>query len=111
MLSLKQRNDLIHAHNPLHFARHLDFAKKILELKPEFATQVNAEGYNPMHLASRNGHLQIAREIIITTDSNVCRIEGKDGTTALHLAVLGGRVDVISEILVNCEGCMEDVTV
>ncbi|KNA06239.1 hypothetical protein SOVF_182470 [Spinacia oleracea] len=105
---------LIHAQNPLHFASaagHLDFAKKILELKPEFATQVNAEGYSPMHLASGNGHLQIVREIITRTDSNVCRIEGKDRTTPLHLAVLGGRVDVIHEILANCEGCMDDVTV
>ncbi|XP_021714649.1 ankyrin repeat-containing protein BDA1-like [Chenopodium quinoa] len=104
---------LICAQNPLHFASaagHLDFAKKILELKPEFDRQVNAEGYSPMHLASGCGHIQIAREMI-RIDSNICRLAGKEGATPLHLAVLGGRVDLISEMLSNCEGCIEDVTV
>ncbi|XP_021714545.1 ankyrin repeat-containing protein BDA1-like [Chenopodium quinoa] len=104
---------LICAQNPLHFASaagHLDFAEKILEMKPEFARQVNAEGYSPMHLASGCGHIQIAREMI-RIDSNICRLEGKEGTTPLHLAVLGGRVDLIIEMLANCEGCIEDVTV
>uniref|UniRef100_A0A803L6V0 PGG domain-containing protein n=1 Tax=Chenopodium quinoa TaxID=63459 RepID=A0A803L6V0_CHEQI len=104
---------LICSQNPLHFASaagHLDFAKKILELKPEFARQVNAEGYSPMHLASGCGHIQIAREMI-RIDSNICRLEGKEGTTPLHLAVLGGRVDLIIEMLAYCEGCIEDVTV
>lgn len=104
---------LVCAHNPLHFAAaagHLDFAKKLLELKPEYARKLNAEGYSPMHLASGSGHIQIAREII-KIDSNICRLKGKEGITPLHLAVLGGRVDVISEMLAKCEGCMEDVTV
>uniref|UniRef100_A0A803L6U9 PGG domain-containing protein n=1 Tax=Chenopodium quinoa TaxID=63459 RepID=A0A803L6U9_CHEQI len=120
LLQLLERNPLIlHqvplicAQNPLHFASavgHLDFTKKILELKPEFARQVNADGYSPMHLASGCGHIQIAREMI-RIDSNICRLVGKEGATPLHLAVLGGRVDLISEILANCEECIEDETV
>ncbi|KMT09434.1 hypothetical protein BVRB_6g129060 [Beta vulgaris subsp. vulgaris] len=104
---------LISAQNPLHFASiagHLDFAKKILELMPKFARQLNAEGYSPMHLASANGYIDIVREII-RVDANICRLGGREGITPLHLAVLGGWVDVISEMLANCEGCIEDVTV
>ncbi|KAL2906607.1 Ankyrin repeat-containing protein BDA1 [Bienertia sinuspersici] len=100
------------AQNPLHFASaagHLEFAKKILELKPEFARQLNEDGYSPIHLASANGHADIVREVI-KVDSNICRLEGGDGRTPLHLAVLGGKVDVISEMLAACEGCLEDLT-
>ncbi|KAL2906606.1 Protein RER1D [Bienertia sinuspersici] len=100
------------AQNPLHFASaagHLDFARKILELKPEFARQLNEDGYSPIHLASANGHVDIVREII-KVDSNICRLEGGDGRTPLHLAVLGGRIDVISEMLATCEGCLKDLT-
>ncbi|KAL2902076.1 Ankyrin repeat-containing protein BDA1 [Bienertia sinuspersici] len=100
------------AQNPLHFASaagHLDFARKILELKPEFARQLNEDGYSPIHFASANGHIDIVREII-KVDSNICRLEGGDGRTPLHLTVLGGRIDVISEMLATCEGCLKDLT-
>ncbi|XP_057529335.1 ankyrin repeat-containing protein BDA1-like [Amaranthus tricolor] len=104
---------LISIHNPLHIASalgHLDFAKKLLELKPEFARQLDAEGYSPMHLACANGHVEIVREFI-KVDPHICRLEGREGKTPLHVAVLGGRVVELREMLTNCEGCIEDVTV
>jgi len=104
---------LVCAENPLHFssaAGHLDFAREIVKLKPEFARELNPEGYSSLHLASANGHEEIVREII-SVDPKLCCVKGRGGKTPFHVAVLTGRVDVVNEMLSSCEGCIEDVTV
>ena len=104
---------LICAENPLHFssaAGHLDFAREIVKLKPEFARGLNPDGHSCLHLASANGYVEIVREII-SVDPKLCRVKGRGGKTPFHVAVLTGRVDLINEMLSSCEGCIEDVTV
>ncbi|XP_074272930.1 uncharacterized protein LOC141596626 [Silene latifolia] len=78
-------------------------------MKPEFAGDLNADGYSPLHLASANGDIETVKEFI-RVDPSICRRQGKDGNTPLHAAVLRGKVDVIREMLENCEGCLEDVS-
>ncbi|KAJ8439757.1 hypothetical protein Cgig2_009581 [Carnegiea gigantea] len=104
---------LMCAENPLHFslaAGHLDFAREIVQLKPEFATGLNPEGYSCLHLASANGYVDIVQEII-SVDPMLCRVKGRGGRTPFHVAGRTGRVDLIKEMLSSCEGCIEDVTV
>ncbi|PON71064.1 Transmembrane protein [Parasponia andersonii] len=99
--------------NPLHVASmagHTDFVKEILRLKPEFAKQVNEDGFSPIHMASANGYLEILRELL-TVDRRLCRIEGRNKWTPLHFAASRGRSDIIKEILVACPESLEDVTV
>ncbi|PON92454.1 Transmembrane protein [Trema orientale] len=99
--------------NPLHVASmagHTDFVKEILRHKPEFAKQVNEDGFSPIHMASANGYLEILRELL-RVDRRVCRIEGRNKWTPLHFAASRGRSDIIKEILVACPESLEDVTV
>ncbi|KAK2662072.1 hypothetical protein Ddye_000646 [Dipteronia dyeriana] len=99
--------------NPLHVASaygHIDFLKEITRLRPDFANELNEEGFSPMHMASANGFLEIVRELL-KVDRKLCRLQGRENKTPLHLAVIKGRVDVVSEILSACGECLEDVTV
>ncbi|PON92456.1 Transmembrane protein [Trema orientale] len=99
--------------NPLHVASmagHRDFVKEILRLKPEFAKQVNEDGFSPIHMASANGYLEIVREIW-RVDRTLCRIEGRNKWTPLHFAASRGSSDIIKEILMACPDSLEDVTV
>lgn len=50
--------------NPLHvacIAGHVDFVKEIVRFKPDFAQEINNDGFSPMHIAfaSANGYLEI----------------------------------------------------
>ncbi|KAK0591141.1 hypothetical protein LWI29_036179 [Acer saccharum] len=99
--------------NPLHVASahgHIDFVKEITRLRPDFAKELNEDGFSPMHMASANGYLEIVRELM-KVDRKLCRLQGRENKTPLHLAVIKGRVDVVSEILSACGECLEDVTV
>ncbi|KAK3183327.1 hypothetical protein Dsin_030613 [Dipteronia sinensis] len=99
--------------NPLHVASaygHTDFVKEITRLRPDFAKELNEDGFSPMHMASANGCIEIVRELL-KVDRKLCRLQGRENKTPLHLAVIKGRVDVVSEILSACGECLEDVTV
>ncbi|KAJ4845320.1 hypothetical protein Tsubulata_042070, partial [Turnera subulata] len=66
--------------NPLHthtasFAGHVDFAKNILGLKPEFAPEINQYGfYSHAHMAAANGHIKIVKELL-QVDPGLCRFQ------------------------------------
>ncbi|WMV11115.1 hypothetical protein MTR67_004500 [Solanum verrucosum] len=65
---------------PLHIACsgvHLEFAKEIIHLRPEFAREVNQDGFSPLHIASANGDIEIVKELL-NVDSNLCLVKGKD---------------------------------
>ncbi|KAK4845559.1 hypothetical protein QYF36_006508 [Acer negundo] len=107
------RVSLVSSGNPLHVASahgHIDFVKEITRLRPDFAKELNEDGFSPMHMASANGYLEIVRELL-KVDRKLCRLQGRENKTPLHLAVIKGRVDVVSEILSACGECLEDVTV
>ncbi|KAK9121032.1 hypothetical protein Syun_018649 [Stephania yunnanensis] len=96
---------------PLHvaLAGHLDFVEEVIRLKPEFAKQLNQDGFSPMHLASANGYSEIVKELL-KIDASYCRFRGRDRKTPLHLAVINGRIEVIHELLSSCPESVEDLT-
>ncbi|XP_015164470.1 ankyrin repeat-containing protein At3g12360-like [Solanum tuberosum] len=52
---------------PLHIAClsvHLEFTKEIIHLRPEFARELNQDGFSPLHIASTNGDIEIVKELL-----------------------------------------------
>lgn len=50
--------------NPLHIASaagHAGFVREVLRVRPEYATEVNKDGFSPLHIASANGHTDVVR--------------------------------------------------
>ncbi|KAM7508865.1 hypothetical protein LguiA_019318 [Lonicera macranthoides] len=90
-------------------AGHLDFVKEVLKLKKKFATELNQDGFAPLHIAASNGHVEIVKEIL-KTDGNLCQLEGRERMIPLHYAVIKGRVDVIKELLSACVDSIENLT-
>ena len=84
---------------PLHIAHgHVDFAKAILNHKPDMAMAIDFQGRSPLHLAAANGYNQIVN-ILLLCHPNACIIRDEDGRTPLHLAVMKGQVEVIRELV------------
>ncbi|KAJ4839961.1 hypothetical protein Tsubulata_047351, partial [Turnera subulata] len=104
---------LFSTQNPLHtasLAGHVDFVKNILMLKPEFAPEINQDGFTPMHFAAANGHIEIVKELL-QADPGLCRVQGKERKTPLHFAAIKGRTEILSAMLSACPDCVQDVTV
>ncbi|XAR67124.1 hypothetical protein NMG60_11013566 [Bertholletia excelsa] len=86
---------------PLHIASmlgHTDLVKKILNLKPDIARELDSCGCSPLHLAAAKGHLEIVKELL-SADPNMAMVRNFDGRTALHVAALKGRVEVLAEMV------------
>uniref|UniRef100_A0A8C1JSW5 Ankyrin 3 n=1 Tax=Cyprinus carpio TaxID=7962 RepID=A0A8C1JSW5_CYPCA len=59
----------------------------------------NQNGLNALHLASKEGHVEVVAELIkigATVDAAT-----KKGNTALHIASLAGQADVVKELVYN----------
>ncbi|KAK4763133.1 hypothetical protein SAY86_008901 [Trapa natans] len=86
---------------PLHLAAllgHLQFSKRLLELRPELASEQDSEKCTPLHLAAANGHDQVVRELL-ETDKMACLMQDQEGRVPLHLAAMRGRAVVVMELL------------
>ncbi|KAM3323118.1 ankyrin repeat-containing protein BDA1 [Capsicum chacoense] len=97
---------------PLHVAclsGHLEFAKEIIHLRPEFARELNQDGFSPLHIASANGDIEIVKELL-NDDRNLCLLKGKERRTPLHYAVIKGREYVMKELLAASPDSAEEVT-
>ncbi|KAH0726305.1 hypothetical protein KY290_002133 [Solanum tuberosum] len=97
---------------PLHIAcsgGHLEFMKEIIHLRPEFARELNQDGFSPLHIATANGDIEIVKEML-NVDSNLCLLKGKDRRIPLHYAVIKGRENVMKELLVASPDSAEEVT-
>ncbi|CAL9008409.1 unnamed protein product [Prunus brigantina] len=106
---------LVSSENPLHeasIAGHVDFVKEIVRFKPDFAKEINNDGFSPMHIAfaSANGYLEIVRELL-KVDPRLSQLKGRDEWTPLHYAASRGRVDVVVEMVLTCPESVEDVTI
>jgi len=81
---------------PLHYAAFLglqDIAKVLtIEHPQDVNSQSFADRSMPLHLASRYGHVDLAR-MLVERGADVSA-QKKDGSTALHLASRYGRVDL-----------------
>lgn len=92
--------DLVVNENPLHVAAqlgHFDFAKEILNLKPEYAHQLNSQGLTPLHIATEKGHVEVVK-LLLEKDTSVCFMRDKRGWTPLHIAARKGGVEVLKEL-------------
>ncbi|XVE56456.1 hypothetical protein DITRI_Ditri04bG0011300 [Diplodiscus trichospermus] len=104
---------LYSSENPLHIAAaagHTGFVREVLRLRPEFAKEVNKDGFSPLHMAAANGHIEVVRELL-NVDKELCCLEGRENKNPLHFAAMKGKVEVISEMLLSRAECIEGVTV
>ncbi|KAF8369268.1 hypothetical protein HHK36_032725 [Tetracentron sinense] len=81
----------------------------MIRQKPEFAREMNKDGFRPMDIASANGYSEIVRELLMV-DKDLCRLKGRDRRTPLHYAAMKGRVEIIDELLSTCPDSAKDVT-
>uniref|UniRef100_M1D2W0 PGG domain-containing protein n=1 Tax=Solanum tuberosum TaxID=4113 RepID=M1D2W0_SOLTU len=81
----------------------------IIHLRPEFARELNQDGFSPLHIASANGDIEIVKELL-NVDSNLCLVKGKDRRIPLHYAIIKGRGHVMKELLVASPDSAEEVT-
>ncbi|KAL3830930.1 hypothetical protein ACJIZ3_019732 [Penstemon smallii] len=97
---------------PLHIAciaGHVNFAKEVLNLRPEFATELDQDGFSPLHIASANGDVEIVKEFL-KVGPHICLVNGKERRIPLHYAVIKGRKQVIQELLSVCLDSVTEVT-
>lgn len=97
---------------PLHtacLAGHLHFVEVVIKLMPDFAWELNPDGFSPLHIASAKGYVEIARELL-RIDRNLCMIEGMERRIPLHSAVIKGRVEVVRELIAANTDTVESVT-
>ncbi|MCL7046620.1 hypothetical protein MKW94_017028 [Papaver nudicaule] len=92
-----------------------EFAREVLKLKPKFATELNKDGYSPIHVASASGYVEIVKELLLTNvvgSCNLCCLKDIEGRTALHCAVIKGRISVIRELINSAcsSDCVRQVT-
>ncbi|KAL0329677.1 UNVERIFIED_CONTAM: hypothetical protein Sradi_4954400 [Sesamum radiatum] len=106
---------------PLHLASmigQVDFVREYMRLSSisvHQLSQLNQDGYSPLHLASANGHLQIVTFLLEfgrqrSAVEELCMKTDLDGKTALHSAVVGGKIDVIDVLFVHCPQAANLVT-
>lgn len=75
------------AENPLNIAakaRQLHFVQEVIKIKPELANELSQDGFRPLEIASAYGHVEIIRELLATSDPEICRLPGRSGRTAIH---------------------------
>ncbi|KAI3900016.1 hypothetical protein MKW98_000916 [Papaver atlanticum] len=85
---------------PLHIAvlsNDIKYARKILYLEPDLASEKDNRGWTPLHLASARASLEMV-ELLLMARRDVCTVQDNDQRTPLHLAVMNNRVEVM-EIL------------
>ncbi|KAK4749971.1 hypothetical protein SAY87_027420 [Trapa incisa] len=94
---------------PLHLAAlvgHATFVERLLELRPELASEQDSEKCTPLHLAAANGHVQVVRELLVV-DKKALLMQDQEGRLPLHLAAMGGHVAVAQELLKSGQSAEE----
>ncbi|KAJ9699026.1 hypothetical protein PVL29_007879 [Vitis rotundifolia] len=100
------------ADTPLHIATlaaKTDFAKEMLLRMPNFAWELNQDGFSPLHIAAAMGNIEMTRELL-SLDSGLCLVKDKVGRTPLHCAAIKGRVKIAGELLSHCYEAVKEVS-
>ncbi|XP_026450893.1 ankyrin repeat-containing protein BDA1-like [Papaver somniferum] len=87
--------------SPLHISAicgHIEFAAKLLILKPELASEVDSKGFSPLHLASLRKHVEMVR-VLLASDPDVCVATDQDGRTPLHLASMKRQLENVKLLI------------
>ncbi|XP_057979723.1 ankyrin repeat-containing protein BDA1-like [Malania oleifera] len=99
---------------PLHAAAkagQVGFMREVIKHKPEFAAELNNEGFRPMDIAAAMGNLEMVRELLKANDhEQVSGLKGRNQRTALHYAAMYGRAEIIEELMVSNPEYIKDVT-
>ncbi|XWS75022.1 hypothetical protein CRYUN_Cryun01aG0049300 [Craigia yunnanensis] len=85
-----------------------DFAMEIMNLKPSFARKLNKDGYSPIHLALKN-ETTVLR--LLAADMDLVRVKGREGYTPLRYVAAQGNLRLLAQFLMDCPGCIQDVTI
>ncbi|KAI3893109.1 hypothetical protein MKX03_015679 [Papaver bracteatum] len=87
---------------PLHIAvisNHVDFAKKILSIIPQLASEVDLQGLcTPLHVASTGTNVEMVN-VLLRANPDVCSVINGDGRLPLHLAAIKGRVEIVKLLI------------
>ena len=80
-------------------------------LMPSFAWKLNPDGFSPIHLALKNGHIELVRQLL-EIDWDLARVKGKECITPLHYVVEIGdcHIDLLDKFLLVCPNSITDVT-
>ena len=100
--ALLEEQDNIIQWTPLHFAAflgHIEATKIILQQKSSsVAYKRDKEGMSAVHIAAKEGHIPVIREIILQKPE-ACDLVDNKGWTPLHVAVVNGKLSVVKYIL------------
>lgn len=105
--------DLYGSDTPLHvacMAGQINFVREILNLRQQYAREVNQDGFSPLHIAAAKGHVEIVRELL-KIGHELCLLKGREMRIPLHYAAVKGRVQVMEELISACSESVEQVTV
>ena len=76
---------------------HVEIAKKLLDLVPEWLDAVNAKGQLPLHVAAEKGHKPFVEMLLHA--GNEVNIRDRRGKSPLHYAVEEGHEEVTRTLL------------
>ena len=78
---------------------------------PSFAWKLNPDGFSSIHLALKNGHIELVRQLL-EIDWDLACVKGKECITPLHYVVeIGDRhIDLLDKFLLVCPNSITDVT-
>ncbi|OVA19799.1 Ankyrin repeat [Macleaya cordata] len=80
-----------------------NFAKEIIRRRPEFAIELNKDGFSPIHMASANEYVEIVEELLMIQGGCNCSDCVAEVTfrslTALHLAVKNNQFEALKVLV------------
>ncbi|XP_039162705.1 ankyrin-1-like [Eucalyptus grandis] len=87
---------------PLHLATLMDYVEGVNFLVDKFAWsafEFDNEGYLPIHVACKMGHLKTMRKLLQHWPNPEELLDRKEGQNILHIAAKYGKVDVVDHTL------------